>query len=81
MTTILLLHFSWVLVLYCVIFLFVMCEDDLLFIFLFLLLRGIVTRLGSAGWISHYFCDVITWIMGGSAAGVNKTRQVSEILG
>ena len=73
-TTILLLHFSWVLVLHCVIFLLVLCEDDLLFsvYFPFLLLRGIVTRLGPAGWIRDFCCDVITWIMGGSAAGGNK---------
>ena len=58
-------------------FLLVLCEDDLQFsvyfpFFILLLLRGIMTRLGPADWVSGFFCDVIIWVMGGSWAGGDK---------
>ena len=70
-TAVLILHFSWVIVLHCVIFFpFAwFCEDDLQFIFILLLLRGIMTMLGLADWVSGFFCDLIIWVMGGSWAG------------
>ena len=37
--------------------------------FILLLLRGIMTMLGLADWVSGFFCDLIIWVMGGSWAG------------